>query len=124
MTITNSDANAQGSAALERGALLPEQTVTHTMKDHLHWLVAEMRPRGYTEAQFLFKRHFIITVLISCKGNQCKAARELGMHRNTFSRTCATLRIDARYITQLCRDYHPDVVRRKCAVISIERGQQ
>ncbi|MGB8771964.1 MAG: helix-turn-helix domain-containing protein [Candidatus Korobacteraceae bacterium] len=31
-----------------------------------------------------------------CKGNQCKAARQLGMHRNTLSRTIAELKLDAK----------------------------
>jgi hypothetical protein len=35
-------------------------------------------------------------VLQDCKGNQCKAARQLGMHRNTLSRTIAELKLDAK----------------------------
>jgi len=43
-----------------------------------------------------FKKRFILAVLEENKGNQCRAARELGMHRNTLSRTLAELEIDLR----------------------------
>jgi Fis family transcriptional regulator, factor for inversion stimulation protein len=38
----------------------------------------------------------IVTVLEENRGNQCKAARQLGMHRNTLSRTMQELKIDVR----------------------------
>src|SRR5947199_9822691 len=50
----------------------------------------------YSEAVREFKRRFIATVLEENKGNQCRAARQLGMHRNTLSRTVSELRIDVR----------------------------
>jgi DNA-binding NtrC family response regulator len=34
---------------------------------------------------------FCAEVLAAHRGNQCKAAKELGMHRNTLSRTMAEL---------------------------------
>jgi transposase-like protein len=37
-----------------------------------------------------------MNVLQQNKGNQCKAARELGMHRNTLSRTIHELKLDVR----------------------------
>jgi Fis family transcriptional regulator, factor for inversion stimulation protein len=37
-------------------------------------------------------------VLAHHKGNQCKAANELGMHRNTLSRTIAELELDPSQI--------------------------
>jgi hypothetical protein len=37
-------------------------------------------------------------VLAHHKGNQCKAATELGMHRNTLSRTLAELDMDSAQI--------------------------
>ena len=52
----------------------------------------------YSEAVREFKKKFILTVLQENKGNQCRAARELGMHRNTLSRTMAELKIDLRAI--------------------------
>jgi len=50
----------------------------------------------YSEAVREFKKRFILTVLEENRGNQGKAARELGMHRNTLSRTMQELRIDVR----------------------------
>jgi DNA-binding NtrC family response regulator len=49
---------------------------------------------SYTEAVRQFKRRYILEVLAQHKGNQCKAAEELGMHRNTLSRTLAELDLD------------------------------
>jgi len=50
----------------------------------------------YSEAVREFKKRFIIAVLQENNGNQCKAARELGMHRNTLSRTVDELKVDVR----------------------------
>ena len=52
----------------------------------------------YSEAVCEFKKRFILTVLQENKGNQCRAARELGMHRNTLSRTLAELDMDTAQI--------------------------
>ena len=54
----------------------------------------------YSEAVREFKKRFIITVLEENRGNQCKAARQLGMHRNTLSRTMQELKIDVRPLRQ------------------------
>ena len=68
------------------------------VKDQLEALVAQMYTSGilYSEAVREFKKRFIMNVLQQNKGNQCKAARELGMHRNTLSRTIAELKLDVR----------------------------
>ena len=50
----------------------------------------------YSEAVREFKKRFLVTVLEENHGNQCKAARELGMHRNTLSRTISELKLDVR----------------------------
>ncbi len=52
----------------------------------------------YSEGVREFKKRFILTVLQENKGNQCRAARELGMHRNTLSRTITELKIDVRQL--------------------------
>jgi len=52
----------------------------------------------YDEAVREFKKRFLIEVLAHHRGNQCKAAKELGMHRNTLSRTIAELQIDPAQI--------------------------
>ena len=70
------------------------------VKDQLEALVAQMHTSGilYSEAVREFKKRFIMNVLQQNKGNQCKAARELGMHRNTLSRTLSELKIDVRQL--------------------------
>ncbi|HLH35007.1 MAG TPA: helix-turn-helix domain-containing protein [Alloacidobacterium sp.] len=66
------------------------------MKRELEALVSAMHAGGitYAEAVREFKRRYLLEVLASNRGNQCKAAKELGMHRNTLSRTIAELNID------------------------------
>ena len=63
------------------------------MKRELDALITQMHSAGvpYAEAVKQFKRRYIFEVLHQHKGNQCKAAEELGMHRNTLSRTLAEL---------------------------------
>ena len=63
-------------------------------------LVARMRASGigYNDAVRAFKRHFLLGVLADHRGNQCKAAKELGVHRNTLSRMLAELEIDAAVV--------------------------
>jgi len=51
----------------------------------------------YSEATREFKRRYILHVLNANKGNQCAAARELGMHRNTMSRTISELKLVKAY---------------------------
>jgi DNA-binding NtrC family response regulator len=70
------------------------------VKDQLEALIMQMY-RGnilYAEAVREFKKKFILTVLQENKGNQCKAARQLGMHRNTLSRTIAELELDVKIL--------------------------
>ena len=55
----------------------------------------------YFEAVREFRKAFIATVLRANNGNQSKTARELGMHRNTLSRTASALQLDLRAL-------HPD----------------
>lgn len=66
------------------------------VKRELESLVIQMQSSGitYTEAVREFKKRFILEVLARHRGNQCKAARELNMHRNTLSRTIAELDLD------------------------------
>jgi Fis family transcriptional regulator, factor for inversion stimulation protein len=59
-------------------------------------LVTQMHSSGirYDDAVREFKRQYLREVLIAHRGNQCKAAEELGMHRNTLSRAMAELGLD------------------------------
>ena len=58
------------------------------MKDQLESLIAQMVEQGiaYEDAVREFEKRFIKRVLENARGNQCKAAQELGIHRNTLSR--------------------------------------
>jgi Fis family transcriptional regulator, factor for inversion stimulation protein len=66
------------------------------VKDHLEHLVLEMYKAGVrcSEAVRQFQKTFILAVLKDQRGNQCKAAKKLGMHRNTLRRTIRELDID------------------------------
>jgi DNA-binding NtrC family response regulator len=70
------------------------------VKDQLESLILQMYRSNifYSEGVWEFKRRFILTVLQENKGNQCRAARELGMHRNTLSRTLSDLKIDVQQL--------------------------
>ena len=70
------------------------------MKRELDGLITQMHSAGipYSEAIRQFKKRYILEVLAHHKGNQCKAAEELGMHRNTLSRTISELKIDVRQL--------------------------
>lgn len=70
------------------------------MKDQLETLVHQMYDSGilYSEAVREFKKRFLLTVLQQNQGNQCQAARQLGMHRNTLSRTISELKLDIRAV--------------------------
>jgi len=70
------------------------------VKDQLEALVLQMYRSNilYSEGVREFKKRFILTVLQENRGNQCRAARELGMHRNTLSRTITELKIDVRQL--------------------------
>jgi Fis family transcriptional regulator, factor for inversion stimulation protein len=70
------------------------------VKNELSILVSQMHSTGilYSEAVREFKKVFISHVLQQNRGNQCKAARQLGMHRNTLSRTLTELGLDVSEI--------------------------
>ena len=89
------------------------------MKDQLEALVSQMHKSGilYSEAVREFKKRFILAVLSENHGNQCKAARELGMHRNTLSRTISELKVDMRAVRDITRrpprGVRPPILERK-----------
>jgi Fis family transcriptional regulator len=58
------------------------------VKEQLERLVSEMIDRGlrYDEAVGEFERKFIMTSLEKNKGNQTKAAKAMGIHRNTLNK--------------------------------------
>ena len=66
------------------------------MKEQLEKVVLQMYRSGirYSEAVREFQSIFILTVLREQRANQVRAARKLGMHRNTLSRTISELKIN------------------------------
>jgi DNA-binding NtrC family response regulator len=66
------------------------------VRRELDSLVTQMHSSGipYEDAVREFKKQYLREVLVAHRGNQCKAAEELGMHRNTLSRTMAELGLE------------------------------
>jgi Fis family transcriptional regulator, factor for inversion stimulation protein len=58
------------------------------MRELLEQLVDEMVTKGirFEDASREFEKRFIIRALLTSRGNLCRAADLLGMHRNTLSR--------------------------------------
>jgi DNA-binding NtrC family response regulator len=73
------------------------------MQAQLESLVREMNRGGilYSEAVYEFKKAFIAVALRNNEGNKTKAARILGMHRNTLGRIISELKLDVRSIRGL-----------------------
>lgn len=68
------------------------------MKDQLEGLVTQMVDRGilFDEAMGEFEKRFIKRTLERADGNQCRAAKMLGIHRNTLSRKMGEHKLDHR----------------------------
>ena len=66
------------------------------VRRELDILVTQMHSSGirYDDAVREFKRQYLREVLVAHRGNQCKAAEELGMHRNTLSRAMSDLGLE------------------------------
>ena len=66
------------------------------MKEQLASVVSQMHKAGFQclEAVREFQKAFILTVLKDQRGNQCKAADKLGVHRNTLRRAIRAMEID------------------------------
>src|ERR1700690_3520125 len=82
-----------GSTKLERDLV---QQGGVAVKEQLENVVLQMYRAGVScsEAVREFQKAFILTVLKDQRGNQCKAAERLGVHRNTLRRTIQELEID------------------------------
>jgi Fis family transcriptional regulator len=76
------------------------RTGTPNVKRELASLVAQMYTTGisYESAVREFKRRYLLEVLARHRGNQSKAAEELGMHRNTLSRTLTEFNMNSATI--------------------------
>jgi DNA-binding NtrC family response regulator len=65
------------------------------LKDGLSLIVDELVEQGITleQARNEFEKQFIVASLRSSKGNLCRSARNLGVHRNTLRNKVSTLGI-------------------------------
>lgn len=68
------------------------------MRDQLESLVGQMVERGilFQEAVGEFEKRFIKRVLDRLNGNQSRAAKVLGIHRNTLSRKIYSYKLEHR----------------------------
>jgi DNA-binding NtrC family response regulator len=68
------------------------------VKDQLESLVGQLVDRGILldEAVTEFEKKFIRRALERANGNQSRAAKVLGIHRNTLSRKVEAYKLDAR----------------------------
>jgi DNA-binding NtrC family response regulator len=66
------------------------------VKDQLEGLVSQMVERGilFDEAVSEFEKRFIKRTLERADGDQCRAAKMLGIHRNTLSRKIGEYKLD------------------------------
>lgn len=66
------------------------------VKDQLEALIGQLADRGILleEAVAEFERRFIKHVMDSEEGNQSRAARTLGIHRNTLGRKLEEYKLD------------------------------
>jgi Fis family transcriptional regulator, factor for inversion stimulation protein len=69
------------------------------VRDQLEALVGQMVDRGilFAEAVNEFEKRFIRRALDRSNGNQSRAARLLGIHRNTLSRKIDLYKLDQRH---------------------------
>jgi DNA-binding protein Fis len=69
------------------------------VKDQLESLVGQMVERGilFEEAVSEFEKRFIRRVLDRSSGNQSRAAKVLGIHRNTLSRKIYDYKLDSNH---------------------------
>jgi len=65
------------------------------VKDQLEQLVQQMLDRGirFEDARREFERCFIDRALVRSRGNVCRAAELLGVHRNTLARKVGEYRL-------------------------------
>jgi DNA-binding NtrC family response regulator len=68
------------------------------MRESLDNLIGQMRRGGlaYDEAAGAFRKAFISAALQSNRGNACKTAAAMRVHRNTLARICSELELEAR----------------------------
>jgi DNA-binding NtrC family response regulator len=86
------------------------------MRNPLDNAVMQMQEGGvnYADAMRAFERLFIVRTLERNRGNQTKAAFEMGMHRNTLRRKIEELEIDAKpWLLHRASDAHEGDMNRE-----------
>ena len=71
-----------------------------TVKEELEQIVLQMYRSGlrYAEAVREFQKVFLATVLREANANQVRAAKNLGIHRNTLRRPVHELKLDIKVL--------------------------
>lgn len=59
--------------------------------------IAEREVISFNDAVWEFRRVYVMMVLRRLRGNQCNAAEEIGIHRNTLARIMDQLDIPSSY---------------------------
>jgi DNA-binding NtrC family response regulator len=69
------------------------------MKDRFEELVDHLMEKGFflEEAIELLEKTLITRALASTEGNQCKASKMLGIHRNTLQRKMVEYDVDGKH---------------------------
>jgi Fis family transcriptional regulator, factor for inversion stimulation protein len=78
-------------------------------------LVRQMQKYGvpFSDAVREFRKQFVLTVLRNLNWNETKAARVLGIHRNTLARTLRELDLDVRSLRKAERRPAQGIVAEK-----------
>ena len=73
------------------------------MKEELEQLALQTYRKGlrYSEAVREFQRMFLTTVLREANANQVRAAKSLGIHRNTLRRQIRELEVDIQALRRV-----------------------
>lgn len=64
----------------------------------------------------IFRRQFLLHAMIANRGNQCRTAAALGMHRNSVRRLCDEMEIDPLAVKKTVRS------RRRARVVRFPGG--
>jgi Fis family transcriptional regulator len=90
------------NSAVLKVPVLPNRNLV-SLKDPLDKTVRQMRALGtsYEEAVRAFRQHFIMNVLMAHSCHLGRAAQQLGIHRNTMTRTIRELNIEVRQIRNI-----------------------
>lgn len=93
-TLIQSESQAVTNARIAQQQLSnkPLKDTTMVLSDLVYCLIDDGIP--YDMAMRMFEREFLAQTLRVNKGNQCKTARDMGLHRNTVRRKKAEFSIE------------------------------